>query len=150
MHAAVENYLNKVKEKEEKYKKAFLEERGIYDREYVKVEDPNNVPADAIMDGEGKFFKRVPIEITDEEWDAVVEASRKKIDVSTDNKVAKTIKVIAIITYIMNVIAGIVLWSELSSFILFVTAVFVGFVSGTLMLGFAEVIKLLDDIKKKN
>ena len=108
-----------------------------------------------------KYYKEVPIEITDEEYQEVKKYS-KKDDTSEINPIATALTVIAWVVFIGGFIAGIALGNvevvkgsyytytdtEFSFAIAF-TYWCVALISGTMFLGFAEIIKLLDAIKKK-
>lgn len=71
---------------------------------------------------------------------------------SGSNGVATLIRAIAILTYIGAFILGIGLGRDLRGDFSFFAALLywgVGFVSGSMLLGFAEIIQLLQDIKNK-
>lgn len=99
-----------------------------------------------------RYFKYVPIEVTDEEYKKILkyELGNSK----QNNNVASTLKVIAWIIYIGGFIIGIILAGTLNIYSTFSFAVAliywaIAFISGTISLGFAEIIQLLEMIKIK-
>lgn len=108
-----------------------------------------------IASSKGKYYKKVPIEITDEEYQEIKKYSKDDFLAQNNNPIAFTLKVIAILVYIVGFIGGIVMGNAVaeyswdfswgSAFIFW----FVSFFSGTTILGFAEIIQLLHDIKNK-
>lgn len=108
-----------------------------------------------------KYYKKVPIEITDEEYQEVKKYSKKE-ETTENNPIATVLTVIAWIVFIGGFIAGIALGivevekgyyytytdTEFSFAVAFIYWC-VSLISGTMFLGFAEIIKLLDAIKKK-
>lgn len=79
--------------------------------------------------------------------------SNQTIQTSGENLVATTIKVIAWLTFIGGIILGIIFIVSLSDFLNALVAWVSSFISGTLLLGFAEIItllqKLVDSEKRK-
>ena len=107
---------------------------------------------------QSKYYKKVPIEITEEEYQEV-KKHLKKEDATENNPIAKALTIIAWVIFIAGFIAGIVFgnvevegyyrsYSEFSFALAFIYWC-VSFISGMMFLGFAEIIKLLDAIKKK-
>ncbi len=62
------------------------------------------------------------------------------------NPVAKRLNLIGKIIYIVSAVAGFI---SLNSLVAALAFWVVGIVSGTLLVGFAEIIQLLEDIKNK-
>ncbi len=100
-------------------------------------------------------FKKVPIKITSEEYEKF-----KKINFNSTvkriNPVAIILEIIAWLIFIGGFIAGMSLasvetaWSHYYfSFEIALTYWAISFISGTVFLGLAEIIKLLNDIKNK-
>lgn len=162
MNEKVKEFLDAKKEAEKKKyeedKQKTLIELGLFE----KVYSPNNEYSEEFCFSEwdssnltSKYYKKVPIEITDEEYQEVKKYSKKFIDVSANNPISAILKVIAVIVYIVGFIAGIIIGASISS----ITMEFswggafaywaVSFFSGTTILGFAEIIQLLTDIKNK-
>ncbi|MBQ7096620.1 MAG: hypothetical protein IJN96_00935 [Clostridia bacterium] len=102
-----------------------------------------------------KYYKKVPVEITEEEYEEVKKYSKDSVKVVTDNSIAATLKVIAVFVYIVGFIAGVVIGGALTDYtrdFSWGTAFacwFLSLFSGTTVLGFAEIIQLLTDIKNK-
>ena len=175
MQEKVQEYLNKVDEKkkrlaekeeqaktekEQRYKNDVLQQAGLFDREYCKDNEPtDDYP---LYDSEkDAYYRSVPCQITAEEWEAVkaayeeeralLDTQRTAKESSGKNGVAGALKAIAVIIYICALTAGIVVAATAGSIgvgIMF-AAWFGGFIFGTMMLGFSEVIRLLDSINKK-
>ena len=153
-------------EQEDRYKREVLERTGFIKKEYrEKGEKKEDFP---FYDKDSMSYYRENItELTEEEWQAV-EAAYKKVQRlkkefattaptadeerdKTGNSIAKTLKAIAVIIYICALIAGIVAAATAGSIgvgIMF-GVWFGGFIFGTMMFGFSEVIRLLDSINKK-
>ena len=102
-----------------------------------------------------KYYKKVPVEITDEEYQEVKKYSKGDVLVQNNNPIATTLRVIAVLVYIVGFIGGIVIGDAVAEYsweFSWGTAFiywFVSFFSGTTILGFAEIIQLLHDIKNK-
>ncbi|MBQ7953221.1 MAG: hypothetical protein IJ332_00550 [Clostridia bacterium] len=113
------------------------------------------------LNSTNKYYKKVPVEITDEEYQEVKKYS-KQDDTLEINPIATALTCIAWVVFIGGFIAGIALGNvevvkgsyytytdtEFSFAIAF-TYWCVALISGTMFLGFAEIIKLLNSIKKK-
>lgn len=108
-----------------------------------------------------RYYKKVPIEITDEEYEEIKKYSQKRYT-STSNPVATALTVIAWIVFIggfiigiasanVEVVKGVYYTYTTTEFSLAIALTYwcIALISGTFLLGFAEIIKLLDDIKKK-
>ncbi len=94
--------------------------------------------------------------------DTTIETSSENDEMPHNNAIATVIRVIAVLTYICGFIAGIVFaanqpsysslyGSHSNQFSWVVAFIWWGasFISGTFILGFSEIIKLLNDIKNK-
>ena len=177
MHEKVQAYINASKETEkrqyEREKKETLIKLGLYEKEY----SPNNIwsseysfPQWDEKSMTTKYYKRVPCEVTDEEYQEIKKCSKDNkireektdLDESQNNKIAIALTVIAWIIFIGGFIAGIALGTtevqegtyytysdtEFSFAVAFIYWC-VSFISGTMFLGFAEIIKLLEAINNK-
>lgn len=85
---------------------------------------------------------------------ATIQTSSENTDTPHTNSIAIAIRVIAVLTYICGFITGIVLGNILSSYYSYNwTAAIICWIAsliiGTFILGFSEIIKLLDEIKNK-
>lgn len=157
MHEKLKEYFGKAEEKENKLTAQELISAGLYEKEYSEKNEYSHEYPDSEWDEENKkqkYFKKVPIQLTDEECEKF-----KKIYYSSalkpTNPIASALSIIAVLIYFGGFIAGIVLGVEAAdlykdfafsvAFVYWATAL----ISGTLFLGFAEVIKLLNDIKNK-
>lgn len=137
---------------------------------YTKVYSPDNRKSEFYpetewnsVSGIPKYYKKVPVNVTDEEFKIIEEHYESSDKDSASNPVAKALQIIAYSVYVLGVIMGFVIGNyELSfelinpyyenDFSLLVALVcwIVFFVVGTTFLGFSEVIRLLQDIKTKN
>ena len=101
-------------------------------------------------------YKKVPIEVTDDEYEEILKHANKSTYNTTDydsfftkeNTIAKIFTVIGWIVYIAGIIAGFSMIGGFGSGGFFGCAIG-AFISGTTFLGFAEIIELLEDIKNK-
>ncbi len=106
-------------------------------------------------------YKIVPIDISDEDFNELLDVLKQNHSFDEDtntqgsqNRVASLLFAISIITYILCGIGAIVLLvlgiTEDELLLIGVPcALVVGFISGSMFLGFAEIIKLLTAIKNK-
>lgn len=168
MNEKLKNFLDAKKDSEtknyEKTKQKTLLDLGLYE----KIYSPDNKYSEEFCLSEwdritqaSKYYKKVPIEITDEEYQEVKKYSKKEV-ATGNNSVAVALTIIAWVIFIGGFIAGIALGmvevekgyyytytdTEFSFAIAFVYWC-VSLISGTMFLGFAEIIKLLDAIKRK-
>lgn len=133
------------REKYEETKQQTLIDLDLYEIVY----SPDNKYNDEYPEQEWetkKYYKKVPIDITDEEYQEVKKYLEKETNVKS-HSVAMALNVIAWIIYIVGFLAGISAIE--SSFTLAFIYWFVSFISGTMFLGFAEIIRLLNTIKNK-
>ena len=157
MHEKLREYFAKAEEQENKLTAQELISAGLYEKEYSEKDEYSNEYPDIAWDAENnkqKYYKKIPIQLTDEECEKF-----KKIYYSSalkpTNPIASALSIIAVLIYIGGFIAGILLGVEAAelyedfafsvAFVYWATAL----ISGTLFLGFAEIIKLLNDIKNK-
>lgn len=162
MHEKVQEFLNKRKEEEklkfEKIKAKKLIELGLYEKEYA----PDNKYSEEYSCSEWdssnstKYYKIKPFEVTDEEYEEIKKYSldgygEVKRDGNSTDVIVKIIKVVAYIVFVVGFISGIVLgvdeYGDISGMMIVWWSLF--FIYGIIMLGFAEIIKLLHDIKNK-
>ena len=135
-----------------------LLELGLYDKVYSPT---NTYDEEYYMyewdteEGIARYYKLVPIEVTDEEYQEVkkYKNSARYMAANADkNTVASVLTVIAWITFVGGFIIGFIYGAEVDTdFSWMMTIVYwgVSFISGMMFLGFAEIIKLLYDIKNK-
>lgn len=110
-----------------------------------------------------KYFKKLAYEITDEEYEEVKKYSQSSNEFFySENAISKALTIIAWVIFIGGFIAGLALGNvEVTkgvyyrytdtefSFAIAFTYWCVSLISGTMFLGFAEIIKLLEEIKNK-
>lgn len=154
---------NEKKEKKEQEKNRLLLSKGLFEKVYSESDNYDaNYPFSDWKDGKTYYYKKSPIEITDSEYEKLkelCESDEQKEEES--NAVASTLQVIATLIFIGGFIAGIALgFVEVTkgnyftytttefSFPVALTYWAASFISGMLFIGFAEVIKLLNSIKK--
>lgn len=168
MNEKVESFLNKKRaEEQEKYakqKQKLLIDLGLFDKEYststsYSAEYPYAEWDNQAQPGKCKYYKQVPIDVSDEEYEEIKKYSNIETEDNQSNPVATALTVIAWIVFIGGFISGIVLgnvefsgyyhdYNEFSFAVAFIYWA-ISLVSGTMFLGFAEVIKLLQAIKRK-
>ena len=108
-----------------------------------------------------RWYRKEVISISDEEFEEIKKYSKKE-ETTENNPIATALTFIAWILFIVGFIAGIALGTiEVEkgyyytytdtefSFAIAFTYWCAAFISGTMFLGFAEIIKLLDAIKRK-
>lgn len=160
MHEKVRAYLEYQKSKSTKesieQKEAFLIELGLFEKEYNPNDyfDSKYPRFDSDLE---KYYRHVPIEVSDEEYEEIKKYASIKDDSSIQvdsktNVIATILRVFAWMTclcgFILGVIAGKVSSYEFS-FSAALTLWIEAFVQGTMLYGFAEIIKLLQELKDK-
>lgn len=166
MHAGVKEYLEKQWAVEAAAKKKerdeFLIELGLFEKVFSDNDQYSDEYPNYEWDAEKqitRYYKKVPYEATDEEYEAIKKASMIKASknnaTTSDNVVGYALSVIAWVIYIGGIIAGFYFGASVSEysneFSLEIAIVYwcIAFVSGTMFLGFAEISRLLNDIKNK-
>ncbi len=151
-------YANIKKQEYKKNKEEILLELELYEKKYSPDDKYSNEYSFCeYVDGESKYYKHEPIEISDEEFEMLKRCLEKtgseavkKDSVKVYNAIGNLLGAISWITYIIGFILGLVLGvdkdGEFSGFVFLYWGVF--FVVGTLYAGFAEVINLLACIKE--
>lgn len=147
MSEMLENYFLR-KEEERKTKEkinrdTFLISEGLYEEVYSESE---------------LAYKKIPIEVTDEEFLKVVECSEKIPVVYSENIIAKIIRKSAIILFVLDFIGSIFI-SALDEYLeidfdefnwaIFLSLVMVSFFGCLLMYAVGEIVDKLDRIEKK-
>ena len=160
MHPLLAKFFNEKENEQRKKDYAKRTELLISNGLCEKIYSQDNVysPEFQHFDSEAnRWYRLQPIEVTDEElerikkYSTVVEYSEKP-----SNGVATAIRVIAVITFILGFIVGIAagmvdVGYRDTEFYFSVALTYwvVTAVSGIMLLGFAEIISLLNDIKNK-
>lgn len=155
MNERVKEFLDAKKEAEKKKyeekKQKILFEAGLYEKVYVdEYDDETFCEYDDTAQAQA-YYKMAPVKVTDEEFEEIKKYIEPQ-DIENDkNPIATILKVIAVIVYIAGFIAsfflGVDRYGDVSAMVMVWWIVF--FISGTIYLGFAEIIKLLDAIKRK-
>lgn len=167
MNKIVQEFINKKKAEIEnnknKEKRELLMDLGICEKEYSQSSAWSEEYPDYEYDQEtkeGRYFKKIPINITDEEYEEILKYCKQSDNttpVNKENKVAKVLTGIAYAIFIIGAILGFVMGytkdilDDTYSFSFAVAIAWwgVSFIGGMFMLGFAEIIKLLNAIKNK-
>lgn len=170
MNEKVKQFLDEQKnierQKYEEKKLKTLIDLGLFEKEYSPDAGYSDEYPYSDWDSEtstNKYYKKVPFEVSDEEYEEIKRHTNKtEKDESKGNSIAIALTAIAVIIYIVGFIAGIAYgtvevesgyyytYTETEfSFAIAFTYWCTTFISGTIFLGFAEIIKLLNDIKKK-
>ena len=89
-----------------------------------------------------RYYKIAPAELTDEEYEELKKACGK----TGESSVAKALDGIALSVYILGALAGLITMFNVD-FLSGLAVALGAFVSGTLFRGFAEIIRLLEEIR---
>lgn len=156
MNKKLEQYLN-TKEQERqsllnREKAELLINEGLYDllpvnaneinwnTEYVEYKWDSSTQTN-------RCYKQVPIEISDDEYEKIKSYFTPIKIEHKENAVAKVLTVLGCITYIIGFIGGFL---GADGYFGITIAIWVAsFISGTMFLAFSQIIKLLEDIKRK-
>lgn len=172
MDAKVKAFLESKKQEEildnEKEKAETLISLGLYEKVYIPEDEETEEEFFSEWDeneGKYKYYIKVPADVTYEEYNEILKYANetKKATTTPQNPIAIVLTVIAWVIFSVGFIMGFVFGnvevtrgvyhtytaSEFSFAIAFVYWS-ISFISGIIMLGFAEVIKLLQAIKNKN
>lgn len=160
MNKQVEEYLNEMQRYEKfeelKQKNQTLINAGLYEK--VPLSSDEEVPEYMVVyDKLGHRFRAVPIDVTDEEFEAI----RKYSSVSKGNKRNKrnrigiALKIVAILFFVMSVIFFMLILATDSYFgedikILYFAYCIASIIIGILFLGFGEIIRLLQNLTNKS
>lgn len=168
MHEILKNYFEE-KEKERiesvnKEKYELLISQGLCERVYSDKEeyDPEFPYSEYSSANSLRYYKNAPIDVTDEEYSKLLEICKPKKE-EKNNAVASALTAIGWIIFICGFIAGCVFGEEKIiyhdyfgehietefSFAVALTYWAVSFISGIFILGFAEVIKILNTINNR-
>ena len=158
MNERLQEYLNKkAEEKRAKYESerdANLIAAGLFEKRFSptgKAEDPEypfsqwNKTENRMM-----YYKKGAIVITDEEYEEFLKAGPVKtavVEEESKNAVASTLFGIAVTIYILMGLVGLI--AMIANFVMGLGVMFGGFISGSVFLGFAEIIKQLQKINDK-
>ena len=146
MNEKVEKYLE---EKREKEKREILIAAGLYEKEYApkSQELPNREYP--FLDSKivpNRPYKAIPIEVPDEEYEQI----RKYAYSGNSNRIAGILTFVACAVYVIGLVTGFILLNGSSNWTPAISCWAASGISGTIFLGFAEIIKLLQAIKDKN
>lgn len=159
MNSKAQEYIDKkledINKKKNSEMEKFLISEGLYEKAYPEENkysyEYSYTETDPVTQ-ETKYFKKVAIEVTDEEYLEIKRAYEmtKEEKPAESNPTGDLLKVIGVLIYIGGAIAGLIIGSETESFITGLLYCVGAFVSGTSFLGFARIIELLTDIKNKD
>ncbi|MDR1629483.1 MAG: hypothetical protein LBS36_04625 [Oscillospiraceae bacterium] len=119
---------------------------GYYKKDYIKPDAQDYF----IFDEEtGQYYSALPV--TDEQFNKIMAIGNPSPKQSQNNAISFLIKVIAIIIFVIGFIIGILFAKDRYSYnYVLMMSIWAGsFVLGTLMLGVAEIIKLLSLLLSK-
>ncbi len=168
MNKLVEDYLNNKAEEaanaEQKKKDALLLKLGLYEKEY-SVDSTYSVDYPlSEWDSENsimRYYRKIPIAVSDDEYLEILKYQKAtEVEYKKNNTVSIVFKILALIVFVCGFIAGIVLgqteviglYSHYTKFSFAAALSYwaISFVSGMIFIGFAEIIQLLHDLRKKN
>ena len=96
-----------------------------------------------------KYYKRVPIHVSEEEYEEIKKYAYGSVSSKKENKVAVIIKIYAILFILIGLIGGVAFGISVESFITTVVCWITSFFCGMLIYSISEAIQLLEDIKNK-
>lgn len=149
MNAKLEAYLKEKWAEEREERELLLIKLGLYEKVYA----PDNEPSDEYYDFEGegetrRCFKRVPIEVTPEEYAELLKYNPKPLP-EKKNHPASFMTVLAWINYILGFLIGLGLFFGEGGFVAGFTIWLYAFIAGSVMLALSEMIKLLSRVNNK-
>lgn len=136
---------SEAEEKKRRQRDRILIEEGLFEKEY-SVDRTAEFRFIEKVDSSEIYYKKVPIEVTEEEFDRIVElrnANKKRLtlpDFFTYCGVAE---------FCIGTIASIIAAAKVKQFLVFPAGVFGAFAAGLLFVGFGEIIRLLSSNTKK-
>ncbi len=102
------------------------------------------------FDGKKKNKNDIPLILTDEEYEAILEADKEYSSVAkTDkNMMARILNIFAIVVLVVGVVAGIVFYQMATDlgFVYLTVSIAIGVALSVLFLGLSEAIKLLQQL----
>ena len=158
MHPMVKNYIYGT----DKQREDLLINAGLYEKVYAPENESENYSVYPYKDkNNNKRYKKVAIEVTDEEFLIIKKKFEEKqnkdndkfkddySNIDNDNKTANAIGLVGIIIIVVGFILGIVMSIQAENF--FTTIIFwcISAITGISFLGFAEIISLLDALVHK-
>jgi hypothetical protein len=153
LHAKVKSFIERKEQEKAKEREQQLIALGLFEKEYSDERHPDypNVDPDT-----GKYYRIVPIEVTDEEYDMICSYAKEgKKERLGRNSVASALKTVAWLIIIIGIVVGLItaigseyIGSEYDGG-LPLTIWLSAIIAGVLFLGFAEVIILLQTIANK-
>ena len=143
MNAALEQYI-------QKRKNEMLIEAGLYEKLYYTKElgDINDFPELEQQNDGFVHYKKVPVDLNDEEYKEFIKYYKPETKAKA-LAAPKVLTALAWLTYIAVVIIAIAGFSLNVSVISIITTIISGVVEGTILLGLANVISLLEKINNK-
>lgn len=163
----LERKQNEINARREIQKTKTLISLGLYVKKYSPDDTYSPEYCESELDSRTntyRYYKKDPITVTDDEYEEILKYSNPTIAerVTTSNSVANALIVIACLVFIFGFFAGIVFGNvevikngyhsyttEEFSLAVAMTYWFAALVIGMMMLGFAEILKLLTEIKNK-
>ena len=155
MNPKLSDYFAQKRLEEKQARDALLVSQGLYEKVYAPNDEWSEEYPENEYDKKREiycYFKKVAIEVTDEEYEKIKKyafaSSTLPEPVNSSNGIATVLTVIGVIVYLIGFIGFFAMFNmnALSAFIILASAA----ISGTMFLGFAEIIKLLQSIKNKN
>ena len=152
MNPKLSDYFAQKRLEEKQARDALLISQGLYEKEYAPSDEWSEEYPENEYDQKREiycYFKKVAIEVTDEEYEQIKKYAFASNSLPETNDIAKILTFIACAIYIVGIIAGIIIVEPMGIAVSVVCWVITA-ISGTMFLGFAEIIKLLQSIKNKN
>lgn len=155
MNPKLSDYFAQKRLEEKQARDALLISQGLYEKVYAPNDEWSEEYPENELDSERqtiRYFKKVAIEVTDEEYEKVKKyALKAKVFLPKSNSIAKILQGVGICVYVLGFIGGMQLQSEAEELLSLAIIVWaIAAVGGTILLGLSETVKLLQNIRDKN
>lgn len=157
----IDEKVTEVNRKNQLEKEALLLKLGFFEKEYSPDNKYSDEYYESESDGKGtiKYYKKVPIEINDEEYAELLKYSTEE-EPPKSSILPMILTTIACVIFLFGFLAGIafgnvvvdpydVLNGTVFSFAIAFTYWSIALISGSVFLALAEIIRILDKIKNK-
>ena len=150
MHEKIQEFINKKQEenarKKQEYKNKVLMENDLYDKEYSEHGYHSEYPA---FDYEqNRYYKRVPIKCSDEDFEKLKEYLPQSEKIST-NVTYGILVGIVIAIFVIGFIIGLCMYNEFTGMLPVIIIWIISFLLGISVYVYAEILRLLNIIAKK-
>lgn len=130
------------------------EKRTVTITKLEYMEEPEGLweyPYAEVQKGVLRHYKKVPVKLTDEEYQAIAKYVKSKKEITEQNQssfASTSLRVIGVTTLIIGILSGLIIMADEEVFTGFIVLVS-SFISEVMLIGFAEIIELLMAIRDK-